>query len=252
MIYVFITILGLALGSFASVIIHRLNTGEKGIFLGRSKCPRCKKELKGIDLIPLLSFLVNKAKCRFCRNPIAFRYPLLELAMGGLFFLTTYLLGVEPIGNLVFYLFISFIFVLLTFYDFLFKEVPDEISLPAVTISLLYMMIWGDMSWFSMLLGVGVPVIFFGALYFGSQGKWLGGGDIRIGALMGALLGWPMILVGLFLGYLTGAIYSVAGLALGKFNKKTQVPFVPFLLLGTYIGLFWGAEVVQWYREFLL
>ncbi len=248
MIYVFITILGLLLGSFASVLIHRLHTQEKGILTGRSKCPRCEKMLGALDLIPVVSYIVNWATCRFCKAPISVRYPLLELSMGGLFLLTTYLVGMQSILNLVFFLFISFVFVVLTFYDFLFTEVPDEISLPSIGLAVVFMLITGQMGWVSLLIGMSIPVVFFGALYFGSGGRWLGGGDIRIGALMGALLGWPMILIGLFLGYLTGAIYSLIGLAIGKFNRKSQIPFVPFLLLGTYIAIFWGTDLLMWYQ----
>ncbi len=251
MISLFIILLGLGLGSFASVIIHRLHTGERGIFGGRSKCPHCAKQLKPLDLIPVVSYIINKAKCRFCKTPIPFRYPLLELSMAGIFALTTHLVGLENTNDLSFYLFISFIFIILTFYDFLFKEVPDEISLPTLIIALGYTLVMGKIAWLSLLLGVAAPLLFFGALYFGSQGRWLGGGDLRIGALMGALLGWPMILVGLFLGYVSGALYSVTGLALGKFTKKSQIPFVPFLLLGTYIALFWGQDILEWYGELL-
>ena len=247
MLYIFITLAGLIFGSFASVIIHRLHTQEKGIFVGRSKCPYCAKHLGPLDLIPVLSYVINKAKCRFCKEPIAFRYPLLELSMGGLFLLTSYLVGTQDPLNLIFYLVITFVFVLLTFYDFLFKEVPDEISLPALLISILYMLIAGHLSWFSLLLGVMVPVFFFGALYFGSKGRWIGGGDLRIGALMGSLVGWPYILLSLFLGYLTGAIYSLIGLAIGKFTRRSQIPFVPFLLLGTYLSMFWGEQMIDWY-----
>ena len=247
MVYFFITLVGLIFGSFASVIIHRLHTQEKGILMGRSKCPYCAKHLGPLDLIPVLSYVINKAKCRFCKEPIAFRYPLLELCMAGLFLLTSYLVGTQDPINLVFHLVIAFVFVLLTFYDFLFKEVPDEISLPAILITTVYMLVVGHLSWSSLVLGIMVPVLFFGTLYFGSKGRWIGGGDLRIGALMGSLVGWPLVLLSLFLGYLTGALYSLIGLATGKFTRRSQIPFVPFLLLGTYLTMFWGEPMIDWY-----
>lgn len=248
---VFITLLGLMLGSFASVIIHRLHTGEKGIFMGRSKCPHCQHLLGVRDLVPVLSYLSTGGKCRYCKKTIPLRYPLLEVSMGGLFLLTSYLVGFEDTGNLIFYLFISFVFTLLTFYDFLHQEVPDEISLPTLGISIVFFLITQQMQWTGMLLGMGIPLLFFGLLYFGSQGRWIGGGDLRIGALMGSLLGWPLIILGLFLGYLTGAIYSAGGLLLGKFTRKSRIPFVPFLLLGTYLSLFWGNWILEWYQGLL-
>jgi len=251
MYYLFILLLGLAFGSFASVVIHRLHTQEKGMLWGRSKCPRCENQLGALDLIPVISYVINKAKCRFCKKSISSRYPLLELSMAGLFLLTSYLVGFESPPQLVFYLLIAFVFVLLTFYDFLFKEVPDEISIPSIILVVIYMLGFKQMEITSLALGIGVPVLFFGSLFFGSQGRWIGGGDIRIGALMGGLLGWPMILLGLFLGYLSGSFYSLIGLAIGKFNRRTQIPFVPFLLLGTYIAIFWGSDLLNWYHDWV-
>jgi prepilin signal peptidase PulO-like enzyme (type II secretory pathway) len=251
MVYLFIFVIGLAFGSFASVIIHRLHTREKGIFRGRSKCPYCANELAARDLIPVVSYLINKFKCRFCRKPIAFRYPLLELTMGGFFLLTAWMTGVTDFYEPVFYLLVTFVFVLLSFYDFLFKEIPDEVSLSAFFAFAAYMLISGAMSVFDLAIGVAIPVLFFGVLHFGSRGRWLGGGDIRIGAVMGVLLGYPMILTGLFFGYLVGAVFSLTGLALGQFNRKTQIPFAPFLLFGTYIAIFWGQQAIDWYFSLL-
>lgn len=251
MVYFFIFLVGLAFGSFASVVIHRLHTHERGILNGRSKCPKCAHRLAARDLVPVLSYVVNKFRCRFCKAPIAARYPVLELSMGGLFLLTSCMVGIDDPLRLIFYLFVTFVFVVLTVYDFLFKEIPDEVSLPAFFIALAYMIYVGQYTGASLAIGVLIPVLFFGILHFGSKGRWLGGGDIRIGALMGALLGYPMILAGLFFGYFTGSVFSVIGLTLGKFNRRTQIPFAPFLLLGAYIAMFWGEGAVQWYLELL-
>lgn len=247
MIYILIIILGFSFGSFGSMLIHRLHTKEGGILTGRSFCPKCRTTLGIRDLVPVISYLVNKFKCRFCKEPIAFRYPLLEICMAGVFLLTTALIGTGDVTKGIFYLFIAFVFVVLSFYDFLFKEVPDVISLPAVFVTVLYILINQVMTVQELLIGMAIPIVFFSALYFGSQGRWLGGGDIRIGALMGALLGYPMIFIGLLFGYLFGSIYSVTGLILKKFDRKAQIPFVPFLLLGTYVALFWGEVFSEWY-----
>ena len=246
-IYILIFIIGLVLGSFASVLIHRLKKREKGIFFGRSKCPKCKHVLGAKDMVPLFSFLISGGKCAYCKKPISSFYFILELVMSSSFVLTTYLIGIASIPNLIFYLFITFIFVVLTFYDFLFKEVPDEVVLPAAVISFLYLWLTGIYPVTNLLIGMAIPVAFFGLLFFGSGGKWLGGGDIRIGALMGAVLGWPFILIGLFLGYLLGAIFSFIGLMTKKLSRRSQIPFAPFLLIGTYIAIFWGQMILDWY-----
>ncbi len=250
-IYILIFIIGLSFGSFASVIIHRLHTEEKGIFFSRSKCPKCSAKLKVIDLIPIISIFSSKFECRYCNKPISIIYLIQELVMGFLFLLTTYLVGVSSIPILIFYLFITFIFVVLSIYDFMYKEVADRIVLPAFVIAFLFMGFAGIHTFASLAMAVGIPVVFFGLLFFGSKGKWLGGGDIRIGALMGALLGWPGILIGLFLGYLLGAIFSLIGLISKKLTRKSQIPFAPFLLIGTYIAMFWGKEVISWYLFYL-
>lgn len=249
--YLFFILAGLAFGSFASVLIHRLHTRQKGILWGRSFCPKCASELSVRDLIPLVSYLVNKFKCRFCAKPIAFRYPLLELSMAGIFVLTTALIGTGDVTRHVFFLFVAFVFIILTFYDFLFKEIPDLISLPAIFVAILYAVLNDVFSIRDLTVGIAIPVAFFGTLFFASKGRWLGGGDIRIGALMGALLGYPMVLTGLFFGYLFGSVFSLAGLALKKLGRRDQIPFAPFLLLGAYVAMFWGQQIVDWYFSLL-
>ncbi|MBN2307072.1 prepilin peptidase [Candidatus Peregrinibacteria bacterium] len=251
MIYVFVILIGLAFGSFASMLIHRLHTRDKSVLGARSFCPRCAAQLRVRDLIPIASFLINKFRCRFCKQPIAFRYPLLELSMAVIFLLTTSLIGMDDVSQIAFYLLIAFVFIVLTFYDFLFKEIPDLISLPALFIAILYAVLNHTFTVTNLVVGMVIPVVFFGLLHFGSKGRWLGGGDIRVGALMGALLGYPMILTGLFFGYLFGSVYSLIGLASKKFGRQTQIPFAPFLLLGTYVALFWGQQILDWYFALL-
>lgn len=244
---VLIFILGLVFGSFSSVLIHRLHRHEKGIFLGRSKCPQCQARLGARDLIPLISYVLNGQKCRFCKRHIAWVYPALELTMAGSFLLTTLLVGPRHFVYWVFMLIITFVFVTISFYDILYQEIPDSVILPATLLTIAYMLITKSMAAGTLGIGILVPVVFFGFLFFVSKGEWLGGGDIRIGAMMGALLGWPKILLGLFLGYLLGSLWSAGGILAKKLTRKSHIPFAPFLLLGTYIAYFWYHEITQWY-----
>ena len=167
--------------------------------------------------------------------------------MGTTFVLTASLVGIYDILQLAFFLLITFVFVVLTFYDILFQEVPDEVSLPAVVVSFLYFFFYADYQLANLFVGILVPVLFFGGLFFMSKGRWLGGGDIRIGALMGAILAWPNILIGLFIGYFVGAVFSLLGLMTGKISRKSQIPFAPFLLIGAYIAMFWGDKILSAY-----
>ncbi len=247
MFYALLFIIGLAFGSFASVIIHRLHAQEGGIVFGRSKCPHCAKALGALDLIPVVSYIANRFKCRHCKGPISSHYPLLELSMGAIFVITGMKVGMASIPLLVFYLAIAFAFIILTFYDFLFKEVPDEVVLPAAALAFAVNWIALGHPITNLVTAVAIPVLFFSFLFTISKGNWLGGGDIRIGALMGAMLGWPYVLIGLFLGYVLGAIFSLIGLAIGQLHRKSQIPFAPFLLLGTFITMFWGQKILEWY-----
>lgn len=243
--------IGLGFGSFSSVLIHRIYHKEKGIFLGRSKCPKCQHKLDAIDLIPLFGFLINKGKCKYCHKKISIRYPVFELIMGLFFLLTTMLTGFDNITLLIYYLFLTFIFVLLSMYDIMYQEVADEISLPTIVITAIASFFITDFTTKNIIIGFLVPVLFFGTLFFASRGRWLGGGDIRIGAIMGFATVWPNILVSLFLAYLIGSIFSIFGIILGAIKRKSMIPFGPFLFLGTYISIFYGDSIINWYLHFM-
>jgi len=247
LLYIILFIIGLAFGSFASVVIHRLRTREGGWITGRSKCPKCDHVLGARDLIPLFSYLFGRFKCHYCKKKISKLYPLLELAMGGGFLLTAWLTGFENPLLLTYYLIITFVFVTVSFYDILFQEIPDEISLPTIALLASVGLLAPLHTWESLLVGLAVPVVFFGVLFLGSGGRWLGGGDVRIGAIMGLLLGWPQVVVALFLAYLLGSIFSVVGLITKKLSRKSPIPFGPFLFIGAYATLFWGQDILNWY-----
>lgn len=246
-IYLLAFLVGLCFGSFSSVIVYRLYSGQKGLLWGRSKCPKCKHGLGAKDLVPLLSFVFSGFKCRYCRKRISSIYPLLELSMGTMFVVTTYWVGVESVWKLAYFLFLTFIFVTISFYDILYQEIPDSLSLPTVVLAGLAGVFGHLHSLGSLGLGFAVPVAFFATLFLASRGRWLGGGDIRIGAIMGLVLGWPNILVGLFLAYFIGSLFSAVGLATKKIHLKSAIPFGPFLFLGTYIAMIWGDRIVNWY-----
>lgn len=250
--YAIVFLLGLLLGSFASVLISRTRTGEKGMLLGRSHCPGCRHVLGVADLVPVLSYVGSKGKCRHCHKKISAFYPLLELGMGLMFVLTTWLAGPEADPwVLATYLVMTFAFVLISVYDGLYQEVPDVFSLPTALFCLAAFPLLELYGPWDGLKGLIVPTAFFGALFFGSRGRWLGGGDLRIGLIMGAVLGHPLVILGLFLGYLFGAIFSVIGLLTRKLSRKSTIAFGPFLLAGTYVALFLGEGIWGWYFSFI-
>lgn len=165
-------------------------------------------------------------------------YYILEAIMGFSFLITAFLIGLQAPLILIFYIFITFIFVIVGFYNCLTGEIPDEIMLPAIVITGFVMYFSGLETGSSLFMGFSFITIIFGFLFFKSSGQWLGGGDVRAGALVGLLLGWPNVITGLVLGYAFGSIYSVYGRYTGRLSRKSHIPFSPFLFLGTYIAMF--------------
>ncbi|PIZ00364.1 hypothetical protein COY62_03105 [bacterium (Candidatus Howlettbacteria) CG_4_10_14_0_8_um_filter_40_9] len=287
MFFLFIFILGLLFGSFLNVVIFWLesNAGEdEEIKLGaknfrkhlggRSFCPSCKHQLNSKDLIPVISWVFLKARCRFCKEKISVQYPLVEL-FTGLIFLTTFLyfrseifsaisywLLAVGITKLVLLLTVNCLLLIVFVYDLKHKIIPDKIIYPAIVLALSYWLLaiganylYGNISLASSLypllsaFGVGG---FFYFLATVSDGKWMGGGDIKLVFLMGLLLGFPNILPAMFIGFISGAVVGVVLIILGKKKLQSEIPFGPFLIAGTWITLFWGDKVVEWYlRAFL-
>lgn len=250
-------ILGASFGSFASVIIHRIHNQEKGILLGRSKCPNCQKVLKALHLIPVVSWVAQKGRCAFCKKDISSHYPILELFFG-LAFAFVYSQFPAHLGasipQLAFYLISISFLLLIFFYDLIYKEIPDSFSLTAIIITLLAKLISPELlpSLSSMLIGAAIVGGFFLIQFLVSKGTWVGGGDIRLGALMGVLLGWQHGITALILAYLLGGVISILLLIKGKVRGKTEIAFGPFLVTATFIVLFWGDSLIDWYLNAFL
>ncbi len=254
-IYVFfIAIFGLCIGSFLNVLIIRLH--GKTTLLGRSECPNCHHKLSFIDLIPLFSFLTLKGKCRYCKEKISWQYFLVELATSILFsacFIFNYFYFnfnvVLFIRDLITISALICIFV----YDAKYMEVPDEISIPtAAIIAMLNYIVYKDIG--AITLGATIGIMFFLIQFIISKGKWIGGGDIRMGLLIGVLLGPQKAIIAIFLSYFVGAIYSIPVLVNKYFNKnkienseldQNILPLAPFLSIGTLLVLFFSNFLVK-------
>jgi leader peptidase (prepilin peptidase)/N-methyltransferase len=256
MFYIFVFILGLIFGSFLNVVILRLNSGDR-IVKSRSKCPHCSHRLSARDLWPLVSFILSLGRCRYCKAKISIQYPAVEFITGLLFVLVTY----NIIGNLgpqyLFYntnvllfwirdlIFICFLVVIFV-YDLRWYLILDRVTVPAMLVAVV-LNLWLGLSLESLLWGLVVGLGFFAVQYLVSRGKWIGGGDLRMGALMGLMLGFPSVITALFLSYIIGAVVSVVLLKIKKKNLKSQVPFGTFLAIGTILTMFWGEEIMRWY-----
>jgi leader peptidase (prepilin peptidase) / N-methyltransferase len=250
--FVFVFVLGIFIGSFLNVLADRLPRGESAV-KGRSHCEKCKKTLRWHDLIPLLSFIFLKGKCRYCRTRLSGYYPTVELMTGALFMLTAYLVlgnfqfsifNFQLIVSLIYSLFIVSCLIVIFFADLKYEIIPDKIVLSATTVSVLYLVFYNQNEILFHLFSALGACLFFLALFIGTKGKGMGFGDVKFAFLMGLILGYPSIIIGLYIAFLTGAI---VGCIIVLWRRKkifgTLIPFGPFLVTGTYIALFWGYEI---------
>ena len=217
---------------------------------GRSFCPNCKHILAWSDLIPVLSFFLLGRKCRYCQKPISWQYPLVEIATGLLFSLI-FFSGASQSEEIAFRMIISCFLIVIFVYDLKHYLIPDKVVYPAVILSGLWLVIFGEniLSYFySAALAAG----FFLFFVLISKGKWMGIGDIKLGFLMGLFLGWPGILTALFLAFLFGALIGLSLVFSGRKKISSEVPFGPFLVFGTFISLFWGEDIINWYLNLFL
>lgn len=243
-------------GSFLSVVAARLPNIDS-IIRHRSHCPKCQKQLKWFDLIPLFSFLLLRARCRYCQEPISWHYPLIEVATATVLLLLALNYGITVLAGLL-ALAVSGLIVIAV-YDYLNLEIEDLafwatlIAIVAVVIveaSTLGPLKNQSLFWIERLVGIICYVVVLGGLAIFGRGKWLGLGDLKLGAALGLLLGYPQAIVGLFFGFITGAIIGILLLAL-KIKKSTDpVPFAPFLAAGAIIATLWGQQILFWFLTF--
>lgn len=249
--YIFFFILGTAIGSFLNVIITRLKTKES--IKGRSYCAFCKKKLSWFELIPIISFIIQGGKCKSCGKRISLQYPLIEFFTGLIFFLIifNFQLGQTtpslPIFS-AFLLLISCFLIILFVYDLKHYLVPDKIIYPAIVITFLYRLFGG----FNYFIAAIIGGAFFLVIVVASKGRWMGVGDVKIGVLMGLILGLKYLVVALFGGFLIGALVSVILLILKKKTLKSEIPFAPFLIGATFITMFWGDILLNWYLSLFI
>jgi leader peptidase (prepilin peptidase) / N-methyltransferase len=268
-ILLLISLLGLSIGSFLNALIYRLHKGKS--LGGRSFCPKCKNKIAWYDNIPLASFFILRGKCRKCGSGISWQYPAVEL-VAGLLFLIAFILEFSifnsqfsnnfqflnfqsisniqyPISNILNIIrnwFIVSVMIIIFIYDLRWYLIPDKITLPSIAVIFLLNLFLGVNLWLMLVSGIiGGGVFLF--QYLVSSGRWVGGGDIRLGFLMGIALGWPFILVALFLAYLIGSIAAVFLVLAGKKKWGSKIPFGVFLATATVITLFWGRFLIDWY-----
>lgn len=248
-------ILGSIVGSFLNVVILRYKTGKT--VGGRSFCFSCGKTLRALELVPLLSFMVQRGKCRHCKTPISPQYPLVE-AVTGLVFLLVFIKSVSIESAVFFWLAFSLLIVIAA-YDIRHKIVPDLVVLIFGASSLLWLILGHDMSYFRTLSGIldllSGPIFFlpFFLLWLFSQGRWMGLGDgklvVGFGWLLGIAGGASAIVLGFWiaagLALLMIALKRISSSHLNRLSMKSEVPFAPFLVLGLFLSYYFSLDLLS-------
>ena len=245
---VFVFLVGCCFGSFYNVLIRRLPAGESIVEPG-SHCPQCNHPISFYDNIPLVSYLVLMGKCRHCGKPIPLRYPLVEGLTGSLALLLFMRYGWNP----QFFLecvFVSLL-ILITFIDLDTYLIPDVLSVPGIVAGFAFSFFATRLSWLDSLLGIILGGGFFFLIAIGYQvlrhKEGLGGGDIKLLAMIGAFLGWPGVVFTVLAASLVGTVVGVVIMWRSRKGLGAMLPFGPFLASGAVSYLFWGEEFYRWY-----
>jgi leader peptidase (prepilin peptidase)/N-methyltransferase len=244
----FALITGMIVGSFLNVCICRMPKGES-VVTPPSHCPQCDYRIRWYDNIPLVSYLLLRGRCRGCGVRISIQYPLVEL-LNGLLTLALFIRFGPTAEFLVLFLFCSAL-VVITFIDLEHQIIPDEISLSGIVIGFICSFFLQDHSWLNSLLGIllgggSLLVVAYGYQWLtGKEG--MGGGDIKLLAMMGAFLGWQSILFIIFASSLVGSVIGITMMLIQKKDSKLAIPFGPYLAFGAVLYIFYGRQIIHWY-----
>jgi len=241
-------IFGALVGSFLNVCICRLPEEESIIWPG-SHCPHCKKPIRFYDNLPLISYFLLRGKCRYCKKTISLQYPLIEgiTALSSLFLFMKF----GPSLSYLFYFAFVAALTVMTVIDLYHQIIPDVISLPGIGVGLLASLLIPQLTFLNSLIGIllgGGSLFLVATLYqwlFKREG--MGGGDVKLLAMIGAFLGWKAVLLTILLSSLIGSITGILIMIVKGKDFKYAIPFGPFLSLAAVISLFYGENIIRWY-----
>lgn len=250
-VFIVVFILGAIIGSFLNVCIYRIPAGISIVFPA-SRCPACLTNLRWYHNVPILGFLLLRGRCAFCGVKIPWRYPLVECLNAGLYVLVFSRFGFSAI-TLVMFLFVA-VLVVITFIDLDHQLIPDAISLPGIVVGFgcsffLPWLSWQD-SLFGILLGGGSLFAVAAGYELLTKKEGMGGGDIKLLAMIGAFLGWKAVLPVIFLSSLTGTLIGVPLMLIKGEGGRLAIPFGPFLACAALFYLFYGPALIRWYLGF--
>jgi leader peptidase (prepilin peptidase)/N-methyltransferase len=272
-----LVVYGLCLGSFINALLWRVrvqadtklkkkltsskdNPVDLSILKGRSVCPNCKHTLHAIDLVPILSWLSLGGKCRYCKKPISIQYPIVEASTAFLivFSYIEWPIKLKGAQIAVFILWELVIIglVALAVYDIKWKLLPNRILYPTTVIALAMaiMVVVSSSTPLKALLNVVGAVLIGGGIFYilfqVSSGRWIGGGDVKLGVVLGLIVGTAeKSLLFIFLGSILGSVISVPLLITGRLKRTSSIPFGPLLIVGGYITVLFGTNIINWYTH---
>lgn len=259
LIYIFAALFGLCIGSFANVCIARLPDGRSIVRPG-SHCPKCKHVLAWWENIPIISYIILRARCRGCGEKISIIYPAVEILCAALSVATLWKFF-HPYQYVAYFLLFVAPLVVVTFIDLELQIIPDEISLPGIPIAIIvHTFLSGDSDYLRAgidgVIGAGVGFLLFYSIatfykrFRGFDG--LGGGDVKLIAMIGGFFGWSGVIFVILISSILGSIIGIALMIAQKRDMKFAIPFGPFLVLGSFVYLFAGDLLINWYRGILL
>jgi len=248
--------IGAIVGSFLNALLWRLHSGES-MLVGRSHCTRCGHVLGALDLVPVFSFLALRGRCRHCSEAIHPSYLAVEVATATIFaalaakaYAESTLLSQSGLAALLIAWFVAASCVVVFVYDLKYMLIPRRVTTAATVVAFVGGVLLGADPLrlaFAVIVGAGV----FFLQYALSNGRWIGGGDIHVGAMMGAALGWPLVVLALFVAYVIGAIYGLWLIASKQRQWKSEIPFGTFLTASTVFCLLYGERLLGWYLAML-
>jgi leader peptidase (prepilin peptidase) / N-methyltransferase len=248
--YIDVFIVGLVIGSFLNVCIYRVPR-RRSIVTPPSACPNCGKKIKPWHNIPVLSYIILGGRCAYCGAGISARYPMIELLNALLYIATLYRFGLSPASFVIMALISAFIVV--TFIDLEHQIIPDGITLPGIVLGLILgplLLRNPAVPWHTGLINSLIGMVVGGGIFYLiavlSRGG-MGGGDIKLIAMIGAFLGWKAVLLTIFVGSLFGAVVGLWLMVFKGMKRKTPIPFGPFLVAGAMAAIFCGQTFFNWY-----
>lgn len=240
---ILVFIFGMIIGSFLNVCIFRIPNGQD-IVTTPSHCPSCEKKLYWIDLIPVISYILLKGRCRHCQAKISMQYPMVEL-LNAILYVTIFQLygfSVQMVG----YCFFASNLIVIAFIDYRHRIIPNGIVLILLITGIIFKLLYNPFTYMDSIIGffcASVPMLMLSILFKGG----LGGGDIKLMAVVGIFLGWKLTWLALFIASIIGSIIGIVLIMLKKKDRKAMIPFGPFLSLGIMISMLYGQYIISFY-----